>query len=72
MLVGEKQTNTTAMAEFLAVNETKVKSKWWIWALVLLLISLAIIVFNINKGITGFYGKTNNIEKAVTQKLIEL
>jgi hypothetical protein len=54
MLVGDTETSTTAMAEYFAEDEPKVKSKWWIWALVF---------FGLAAAGIGFYAseyKTNS------------
>ena len=44
MLVGDKETTTTEMTEFLA-EKIAPQDKWWIWAILLGLIGISIIVF---------------------------
>jgi hypothetical protein len=43
MLVGETETNTVAMAEYYSDEEEMKKDKWWVWAIALLAIALAVI-----------------------------
>ncbi len=57
MLVGETETNTAAMAEYYAEEEPTMKSKWWITATIISVISIAAIVYNVvqNKR-SSFFG----------------
>jgi hypothetical protein len=61
MLVGDTETSTTAMAEYFADDEQKIKSKWWIWALVF---------FGLSAAAIGFYAseyKTNSFFGVATK-----
>ena len=53
--VGDTETNSATMAEYYAEEIPEVESKWWIWAFVFALISIAALLFNIfgsnNKGV---------------------
>ncbi len=50
MLVGETQTNTSAMAEYYSNEVSSKKNKWWLWAIVLFAIALGAIIFYINQN----------------------
>jgi hypothetical protein len=66
MLVGETETNTAAMAEYYSEEEPAMKSKWWIFAIVLFVISTAAIVFYLsNKNPDSFFGAANKIKVGV-------
>jgi hypothetical protein len=41
MLVGDTETNTTAMMEYYAAEESSKKVKWWVWALIIAAIAIA-------------------------------
>ena len=48
ILVGDTETTNVAMNEYYAEEEPKAKSRWWIFALILFLIAVALIVFYLN------------------------
>ena len=64
--VGDTETNSTTMTEYYADETPQAKSRWWIWALVLGLISIATLLFNYfgsnNKGV----GNVMPVEKIIT------
>jgi hypothetical protein len=62
ILVGDKETTNTVMTELLAPKET-VKDLWWIWAIVLGVISIAAIViyFTAFNGTSSFGNAINYI-----------
>jgi hypothetical protein len=62
MLVGETETNTASMAEYLAEDEPTKKSKWWIAAVIIAVLAAAAIGFyftDINKN--TFFGNSNKV-----------
>ncbi len=61
MLVGDKETTTTVMTELLN-EKPEAKDLWWIWAIVLGVISLAVLLiyFTQFKGDTGTFGNAVN------------
>jgi hypothetical protein len=67
MLVGETETNTAAMAEYYAEEETAMKSKWWIFAVATFSIATAAVGFYASdKKADSFFGASNKIEAAVS------
>ncbi|HSN59796.1 MAG TPA: hypothetical protein VLR49_02595 [Ferruginibacter sp.] len=55
MLVGDTHTNTTAMTEQLQA-EDKIKSRWWIAAVVLALLGVAVLFIYYRQHTTGDFG----------------
>jgi hypothetical protein len=64
MLVGETETNTATMAEYYAdEEEPTMKSKWWIFAIISIVLAGAAVGFYAsNKKEDSFFGATNKIE----------
>jgi hypothetical protein len=64
MLVGEKETDTAAMTEYYTDDEQSIKSKWWIAALILAVVSIAAIAFYFteSKGGNSFFGNSNAVQ----------
>jgi hypothetical protein len=63
MLVGDTQTNTIAMSELLN-GEEPIRNKWWVAALVLALLSFALIFYYYSRHPKGGFGseaRTSNI-----------
>ena len=50
MTVGDTETDSAAMTEYYAEEEDAPKSRWWIWALVLGLISIAGLLYHLFGG----------------------
>jgi hypothetical protein len=66
MIVGETETNTAAMAEYYAEEEPAIKSKWWIFAIISFVVSIATIGFYAsNKNTNSFFGAANKVEVGV-------
>jgi hypothetical protein len=63
MLVGETETNTATMAEYLSEEEPSLKSKWWVFAIVSFLAAAATVGFYMSDTSTAsFFGASNKIE----------
>jgi hypothetical protein len=66
MLVGETETNTAAMAEYYSEEEPTMRSKWWIFAIVLFVVAaVAVGFYASNKKADSFFGASNKIEVGV-------
>ena len=50
MLVGDKETTNTVMAEYFIEEEQSITNRWWIWAIVLGVIGIGILVFYISQN----------------------
>lgn len=63
ILVGDKETDRNTMTEFFTETEAVKKSKWWIWAVAIFIISaiMFIIYFN-NENHNSFFGISNKYE----------
>lgn len=48
MLVGDKETTTTAMTEYFTPSDAPRRSFWWIWALIIIAVSVGLIVLYMN------------------------
>lgn len=48
MLVGDKQTTTSVMSEYFNEEEISPRNRWWLWAIILFILSAAIILFYLN------------------------
>jgi hypothetical protein len=64
MLVGDTQTNTVAMSELLNEEAPK-KSRWWIAALVMALIGLALLFYYYSRHPLGEFGNESGFSSAV-------
>lgn len=64
MIVGSRETNTTAMTELLGVEQVVTKSRWWIAALVLAGIGLAVIAIWASSDKNNSFGNSTGITPA--------
>jgi hypothetical protein len=64
MLVGDTQTNTVAMSELLN-EEAPIKSRWWIAALLMALIALALLFYYYSRHHLGEFGNESGFSSAV-------
>ncbi|MEO5942610.1 MAG: hypothetical protein ABIP30_04170 [Ferruginibacter sp.] len=48
MLVGDKHTTTSLMSEYFSEEEISPRNRWWIWAIILFVLTVAIILFYLN------------------------
>lgn len=68
MIVGSRETNTTAMTNELLGEEQQVKSKWWIAALVLAGIGLAVIAIWLTTDGKINFGNASEVTPATAPK----
>jgi hypothetical protein len=61
ILVGDKESNSALMTEFYSEAEPAKKSRWWIWALLLSLLAIAVIVIYFNDGGNGTFGNATKV-----------
>jgi len=62
MLVGDRETTTTRMTEFYTESEPQRKSKWWIAALIIALLGIAMIVIYMQRRQSGIFGNSSSVE----------
>ena len=63
ILVGDKETDRNTMTEFFTETESVKKSKWWIWAAALFLISIIMIIIYLNnKNHNSFFDSSHKYE----------
>ena len=63
ILVGDKETDRNTMTEFFTETESVKKSKWWMWAAALFVISAIMIIIYFNdKNHNGFFGISNKYQ----------
>ncbi len=56
MLVGDKETTNTTMAEYFVEEEQLTTDRWWIWAIVLGVIGIGILVLYISENGFNLFG----------------
>ena len=62
MLVGEKETNTAAMAEYLEEDVPLKKAKWWVFAVVVAVLSIGTIIYKaIEVKKDSFFGMSQKV-----------
>lgn len=69
ILVGDKETTNTVMTEFYNEEEVVKKSKWWIWPILLFVVSMIMIIIYFNDRYhSPSMGNANKIIPAVETK----
>jgi len=67
MMVGDKETTTTEMAAYYTETEEVSKDKWWIWAIVLSVITIgALALYFSNARYSHTFGNSSQIQPAAT------
>jgi hypothetical protein len=69
MLVGDTETTNTVMNEFYSDDQPVSSNRWWIWAIVLAALSIAVIVFYINDS--GANGSAGNGMKITPKPTVQ-